>query len=105
MNELLSKSIQDKHTEIHYDEAVMHTPTGPKKLHYHGKISCPVLNQKISSIVCYKLMDQEGWPRCIDPTVCEEQAQCFISNSIKKHIKNKEGHSGSRGESKSRKTD
>jgi hypothetical protein len=93
MNSELITSIYDKHLEITYDSKVINSSTGPVRIKLKGKIFCPILNQKINSLVCAKLMDKEGWPRCVDKNVCEKAANCFIYKSIIKHMeKNKNGH-------------
>lgn len=85
-NTTLTKSIQDKHLEIHYNEKTIHTLNGPVSIRLQGKIFCPILNQKITSMVCAKVMDSPGWPRHVDKDVCECQANCFISKSIQKNM-------------------
>jgi len=85
----LTKSVYDKHLEVQYNEKYLNTTDGIVHIQLKGKIFCPVLNHKISSIVCCKMMDKEGWPRSICPDVCENQAHCFISKSIKKHVSTK----------------
>lgn len=100
----VSESIQNKHTEIHYNVATINTPDGPQRIYLQGKIQCPVLNQKISSIVCYKLMDFPGWPRNVDPCICTQGAQCFVSKSINKHISKKKGKTDGTGKQKPTRT-
>ena len=85
-NPAVSSSIQDKHLEVHYNEKTISTYNGPVEIRLQGKIFCPVLNAKITPLVCSKLMDVEGWPRSIDPHVCDQQATCFIYKSIKKNM-------------------
>jgi len=84
-----SDSIQDKHLEIHYDEKTINTRKGLVKIRLKGKIFCPVLNSRITPLVCSKLMDADGWPRSIDPNICSKQAGCFIYKSIKKNMSKK----------------
>jgi len=81
----VSESIQNKHVEVHYNEKHIHI--NGKKIHIQlqGKISCPVLNTKISSLVCSKLMDNKEWPRNCDSCICDN-ANCKIYKSIKKNI-------------------
>lgn len=83
-NTELSKSIQDKHIEIHYNQKCIRSQDGKTvPINMQGKIKCPVINQSISSIVCAKLMDKKGWPRELDPEICK-RCSCFIYLSIKK---------------------
>lgn len=89
MNKEVSKLVQNKHTEIHYNQKYIKNPDGRKiHLNMQGKIKCPVLNQFVSSIVCSKLMDKKGWPRNEDPEICKK-CGCFIHKSIKKFSKKK----------------
>ena len=85
MNKELIKSIQDKHVEVHYNEKHFHLENKDIHIEMQGKINCPVLNQKISSLTCSKLMDKKGWPRNIDEFVCDK-ANCKIYKSIKKNM-------------------
>jgi len=82
--EKVSASVQNKYLEIHYDEKELHTQSGTVKLRLKGKIHCPVLNQRISWIVCCKFMDKPGWPRNLDPDICTCGANCFIHRSLQK---------------------
>lgn len=84
-NPKVSKSIQDKHTEIHYNDWYVKSRKQKDLIHINlqGKIKCKVLNSKISPLVCSKFMDKEGWPRNIDQSVCNK-AECFVYRSIKK---------------------
>ena len=74
------------HVEVHYNNKMIYTNDGPVTIRLQGKIFCPVLNQKITPMVCAKLMDYPGWPRNIDKNVCECQADCFIFKSIQKNM-------------------
>ena len=85
-NPALSKSIQDKHTEVHYDQKVIHTANGLISIKLQGKVACPLINQKITPMVCAKLMETSGWPRDIDPHVCEGKLGCYVHQSIKKNM-------------------
>jgi len=80
----LSTSIQDKRLEIHYDEKVINTFKGDIKVKLKGKINCPVLNCKITSLVCSKLMESNGWPRGIHPHICAN-FRCYINKVIAKN--------------------
>ncbi len=80
----LSTSIQDKRLEIHYDEKVINTFKGDVKVKLKGKINCPVLNCKITPLVCSKLMETTDWPRDICPQICSN-FRCYISKVIAKH--------------------
>lgn len=91
----ISKSIQDKYVEIHYNQKTVYTSDGPIMIRLQGKIHCPVLNSSITPMVCAKLMDSHGWPRYFSPGICEHQAGCFISKSIKKNMTKKAGHAKS----------
>lgn len=83
-NPNVTKSIYDKHAEITYNEKIIRLKDGKEAhIELQGKIKCPVLNKEISSIVCSKLMDIDGWPRAIDEDVCTK-CKCFINLSIKK---------------------
>lgn len=81
-NEALSKSIQDKNLEVHYNEKIVKTKDGLIKLELQGKIRCPVINQNISSLTCSNLMGKPDWPRGIDEKICTK-CNCFIQLSIK----------------------
>lgn len=81
----ISKSIQDKHMEVHYNEKTINVDGKTIHIELQGKISCPILNNKISSLVCSKLMDQPGWPRNSCSDICD-QANCKIYKSIKKNV-------------------
>jgi len=87
-NTSITDSIQNKHTEIHYNEKYIHVKNKDIHIQLQGKITCPVLNSKVSSLVCSKLMDQEGWPRNCNPEICDS-ANCKIHKSIKKNIEHK----------------
>ena len=85
----VSKSIQDKHLEVHYNEKKIRTREGKiVAINLQGKIKCPVLNQAISSIVCSKLMDKEGWPRFVDQAICKK-CNCFVHLSIRRFSEQK----------------
>lgn len=86
MNKEVTKAVYDKCREIQYNEASINTPNGVQKFQFKGKINCPILNAKIRSVICYKVMDYPGWPRNIDPKICECQAGCFINKSISKYM-------------------
>lgn len=87
MKELVT-SIYNRKLEIHYNEWFSKTKEGKKiKMELKGKIKCPVLNESISSMTCSVLMDKNGWPRNVCPTICSE-CNCFIHLSIAK-FKNK----------------
>lgn len=80
----LITSIYDKHLEVHYDEKRIKLKGGKDvKIQLQGKIKCPLLNSNISSIVCSKIMDNEGWPRKINPNICKE-CECYVYLSIQK---------------------
>lgn len=83
----LSQSIVDKHKEVMYNEKTMKKQVRgePIKVRLQGKINCKILNCKISSLVCSKLMDQSGWPRHIDENVCDYQGNCHIHKAIIKN--------------------
>ena len=85
MNKELIKSIQDKHIELHYNEKKIRINNQNIKIEMKGKINCPVLNDKISSLTCSKLMDQKDWPRNIDHEICDK-ANCKIYKSIQKNM-------------------
>jgi hypothetical protein len=86
INPAVTKAIYDKHLEIHYNNKSIVTHNGIIDIRLKGKISCPILNKKITPIVCAKMMDSIGWPRNIDPSLCETQAECFIYKSILKNM-------------------
>ena len=92
----VSSSVIDKHLEIHYNEKTINTPSGSVNIRLKGKIYCPILNHKITPLVCSKLMDVEGWPRCIDPSICDVQATCFIYKSIRKNMLRKKDKDGNK---------
>lgn len=78
------RSIFDKNLEIKYNEWYIKTKDGKwVHLNLQGKINCPVLNSSISSLVCSKIMDKEGWPRFIDSNICKK-CSCYVYLSIKK---------------------
>lgn len=78
------QSIYNKRTEIHYNEWFIRPSKDKKvKIELQGKVKCPLLNTNISSLVCSKMMDREGWPRGIDPEACKN-CNCFIYLSIRK---------------------
>jgi len=81
----LVKSIQDKHVEVNYNEKRIHVGNREVHIEMQGKISCPVLNTKVSSLTCSKLMEQKGWPREIDECICDN-AHCKIYKSIQKNM-------------------
>ena len=75
-------SIYDKRLEIHYNEWVIRDRDNkPVKIDLQGKIKCPLVNMQVSSLVCSKIMDKEGWPRAIDPDVCKK-CNCYVYVSI-----------------------
>lgn len=82
----LIESIYNKNLEVHYNQKMIVTKTGNIPINLKGKIVCPVLNSKITPVVCSKLMDSEGWPRAICPSICEN-AECYIHRSIQSNIK------------------
>ena len=84
----ISKAIQDKHVEVHYNEKYLNINGEDIHIELQGKIHCPILNSRISSLVCSKLMDQNGWPRKCDSCCCDN-ANCKIYKSIKKNIATK----------------
>jgi hypothetical protein len=84
----VTKAIQDKHVEVHYNEKQLYVNGENIHIELQGKINCPVLNSRISSLVCSKLMDQNGWPRNCDSCICDN-AHCKIYKSIKKNIADK----------------
>jgi len=84
----VSKSIQDKHLEIHYNEKDIIINGETMHIELQGKINCPVLNSKVSSLVCSKLMDTIGWPRNCNSEICKN-ANCKIYESIRKNVSNK----------------
>lgn len=86
-NPKVTNSIYNKSLEIHYNEKYVNTPKGRINIRLQGKIYCKVLNNRITPIVCSKLMDSPNWPRCIDPTICDKQAMCYIYKSIQKNSK------------------
>ena len=90
INKPLVKSIQDKNVEVHYNEKRIRVGNKDIHIEMQGKISCPVLNSKISSLTCSKLMEQNGWPRAIDECVCDN-AHCKIYKSIQKNMANRNG--------------
>ena len=79
------ESIQSKHREVQYDSKTIKTSQGVKPIKLKGKINCPVLNDKITPIVCSKYMDAEGWPRCVSKDICDK-AECYIHKSINRNI-------------------
>lgn len=79
-------SIYNKKTEVHYNEWFIYPDNKPIKLELQGKIKCPLLNTGISSLVCSKLMDKNGWPRSIDDEICDK-CSCYIHKSIRKFKK------------------
>ena len=79
------ESIHNKNLEVRYDEKYIKTSQGVKQIKLRGKINCPVLNEKITPIVCSKYMDSEGWPRSISPCICEN-AECYIYKSINRNV-------------------
>ncbi len=81
----IAKTIQDKHLEVKYNEKTITIDNKQIHVELQGKINCPILNQKISSLVCSKLMDQNGWPRHSCSDICD-QANCKIYKSIKKNV-------------------
>lgn len=88
-------SIYNKQLEIHYNEKHSKSKKGkPFKLNLQGKIKCPLLNTRISPIVCSKMMDDKGWPRNIQPNACKD-CDCFINLSIKKFQHKNEDQDGS----------
>jgi hypothetical protein len=85
----LIDSIYNRRLEVHYNEKYIRTETGQRvKIELKGKVRCPLLNINISSIVCSKFMDKEGWCRSIDPNVCNRLG-CYICKSILKYQKSK----------------
>ena len=85
-----SQAIQDKHVEVQYNEKTININGRTIRIELQGKINCPVLNNKISSLTCSKLMESKGWPRQCDPTICD-QAHCKIYKSIQKNIETRHG--------------
>lgn len=81
----VSESIQNKHVEVHYNQKNIRVNGKDIHIELQGKINCPVLNSKVSSLVCSKIMDQKGWPRACDPTICDS-ANCKIYKSIRKNV-------------------
>ncbi len=96
MDQSVSASIYTKFLEIHYNQKVINTHNGPISIRLKGKISCPVLNKRITPLVCSRLMDSVGWPRNMCPNICDVQAGCFIYKSIKKNISNKRDNNASK---------
>ena len=88
INNDIVKSIQDKHIEVHYNQRSFVLYGKTININMQGKIFCPLLNCKISSLTCSKLMEYEGWPRAIDAYVCDN-IKCKIYKSIKKNVENK----------------
>lgn len=89
-NRALIESMYNARTEIHYNSWYIRDKENKQiKLELQGKIKCPLLNTNISSLVCSKLMDKNGWPRSIDENACKK-CNCFISLSIKKFQDRKE---------------
>jgi len=91
MNDLnieLVKVIQDKHMEVKYNEKFIVINNKRIHIEMQGKINCPVLNTKISSLTCSKFMEQKGWPRHIDNHICD-RANCKIYKSIQKNMANR----------------
>ncbi len=84
-----SKSIQDKHQEVHYNEKTINVNGRTIRIELQGKITCPVLNSKISSLTCARMMESKGWPRQCDPEICDS-AHCKIYKSIKKNIESRQ---------------
>ena len=82
------QSIYDKHLEVSYNEKKLKINGKTIHVQLQGKITCPILNYKISSLVCSKLMDNKGWPRHCDPAICDS-ANCKIYKSIRNNMKNK----------------
>ncbi len=74
MDKILSVSIQEKNTEINY----------AKGENLQGKIYCPLLNCKISDHVCTDLMDKQGWPRNIEPHICNWHMNCNKNKMIQR---------------------
>jgi len=85
--ESVSKSVWDKHLEIHYNEFLTENKT---RIQLKGNIRCPVLNEKVSSLVCKKLMDLYGWPRYLRKDICA-QCNCNMKEQLlqRETIKNK----------------
>ena len=78
------ESIYNKNLEIRYNEWYIKNKDNKwVKLDLQGKIKCPVVNASISSLACAKIMDKDGWPRCIDENICKKCA-CYVYLSIKK---------------------
>jgi hypothetical protein len=90
----LITSIYNKRTEIHYNEFYIKDRDN-KIIHLElkGKLKCPILNIGISSLVCSKLMDKQGWPRGVDSSACSK-CSCFISLSIQKFQERKKKDNG-----------
>jgi len=86
---VVAKAIQDKHVEIHYNEKYINVNGEDIHIELQGKINCPVLNSRVSSLVCSKLMDTLGWPRKCDPEICKH-ANCKINESIRKNVANRQ---------------
>lgn len=93
-NKELITAIYNKHLEVHYNEWYIRDKDNKiVHLDLKGKIKCPVLNVGISSLVCSKLMDKPGWPRCVDSSACSK-CNCFISLSIQKFQERKKKPDG-----------
>jgi len=84
------ESIYNKQLEIHYNNWETKRDSKTVKIELKGKIRCPVVNEQISSLCCSKIMDNEGWPRNINPEICKE-CNCFVYLSIKKFQDIKKG--------------
>jgi len=84
-NKDLVQSIQDKHVEVHYNDKRIRVGNRDIHIEMQGKITCTVLNSKVSSLTCSKLMEQDGWPREVDECVCDN-ARCKIYKSIQKNM-------------------
>ena len=84
----LIESIYNKHREVQYNEKYIYIDGKKIHIEMQGKITCPVLNKKISSFTCSKLMEQKGWPRSIDSNICDK-AYCKIYKSIQKNLANR----------------
>ena len=86
-NITIYESIQSKHVEVHYNQKFIKVNNKLYHIELQGKITCPVLNTKISSLTCSKIMEQKDWPRNCDPNICDS-AHCKIYKSIQKNISN-----------------
>jgi len=82
----IEESIQNSHVEVHYNEKTIRVNSKQYHIQLQGKITCPILNQKVSSLTCSKIMEQKDWPRNVDCNICD-RANCKIYKSINKNKK------------------